>query len=60
MALTLLDTSFLVDLERELRRNKQGPAKGFLERNPYLPLCSANTKHYASIPDIDFKPFRVS
>ena len=25
-----------------------------------MTLCSANTKHYASIPDIDFKPFRVT
>lgn len=43
MELMLLDTSFLVDLERELRRNKQGPAKGFLERNPELPLSISFT-----------------
>ncbi len=30
----ILETSFLVDLERELTRRKAGPAQGFLEKHP--------------------------
>jgi len=30
----ILETTFLVDLERELRRGEEGPAQRFLERNP--------------------------
>lgn len=30
----ILETTFLIDLERERQRNDPGPAHGFLERNP--------------------------
>lgn len=34
----ILETTFLVDLERELRRDETGPAQGFLERHATDPL----------------------
>jgi len=35
----ILETSFLVDLEREARAGLQGPAHAFLEANPDRELC---------------------
>jgi hypothetical protein len=37
--LLILETTFLVDLERELARGDEGPAQSFLERNPEAKLC---------------------
>lgn len=34
----ILETTFLIDLERELLRGEAGPAQAFLERNPDQPL----------------------
>jgi hypothetical protein len=30
----LFDTTFLIDIERETKRNRQGPARSFLRQNP--------------------------
>lgn len=35
----ILETTFLVDLERELTRQELGPAQRFLEANPDARLC---------------------
>lgn len=35
----ILETSFLVDLEREALRGEQGPAHRFLEAHPHRELC---------------------
>lgn len=35
----ILETTFLVDLEREALRGEPGPAHGFLEENPDGELC---------------------
>ncbi|HUP21525.1 MAG TPA: type II toxin-antitoxin system VapC family toxin [Thermoanaerobaculia bacterium] len=35
----ILETTFLVDLERELVRRENGPAQRFLESNPEARLC---------------------
>src|SRR5208282_5507905 len=37
-ALMLFDTTFLIDLEREIKRNRPGPANFFLTKNPTPPL----------------------
>lgn len=37
--LLILETTFLVDLERELRRGEPGPAQRFLEAHPDARLC---------------------
>ena len=37
--LLILETTLLVDLERELARGDEGPAQSFLERNPEAKLC---------------------
>ena len=37
--LLILETTFLVDLERELARGEVGPAQVFLERAPEAKLC---------------------
>jgi predicted nucleic acid-binding protein len=34
----LFDTTFLIDLEREIKRNRPGPAQLFLTQNPNAPL----------------------
>jgi predicted nucleic acid-binding protein len=34
----LFDTTFLIDVERETKRNRQGPARSFLSQNPNSPL----------------------
>jgi tRNA(fMet)-specific endonuclease VapC len=34
----LYDTTFLIDLEREILRNRPGPAQSFLAQNPNTPL----------------------
>jgi predicted nucleic acid-binding protein len=34
----LFDTTFLIDIERETKRNQQGPARSFLRQNPNAPL----------------------
>ncbi|MFW6088687.1 MAG: type II toxin-antitoxin system VapC family toxin [Gemmatimonadota bacterium] len=34
----ILETTFLIDLERELRRGEAGPAQAFLERHADAPL----------------------
>lgn len=34
----ILDSTFLVDFEREMRRGKEGPATRFLQSNPDEPL----------------------
>lgn len=38
-AALILETTFLIDLERELARGKPGPAQGFLEARPDASLC---------------------
>lgn len=35
----ILETTFLIDLERELAREKRGPAQAFLQENPASRLC---------------------
>ena len=39
----ILETTFLVDLERELGEGSTGPALGFLERHPGAPLFTTFT-----------------
>jgi len=34
----LFDTTFLIDIERETKRNRAGPAQSFLSSNPNTPL----------------------
>jgi tRNA(fMet)-specific endonuclease VapC len=34
----LFDTTFLIDQEREVKRNRAGPAHAFLARHPEVPL----------------------
>jgi predicted nucleic acid-binding protein len=34
----LFDTTFLIDIERETKRNREGPARSFLKLNPTSPL----------------------
>lgn len=34
----LFDTTFLIDIERETRRDRQGSARSFLRQNPNVPL----------------------
>ena len=39
----ILDTTFIIDLERERRRESLGPASSFLERNPEDELVITET-----------------
>ena len=39
----ILETTFLIDLERELARRSNGPAQEFLQQNPDARLCTTFT-----------------
>ena len=39
----ILETTFIIDLERERRRQSPGPASSFLERNPEDELVITET-----------------
>lgn len=65
----ILETTFLIDLERERHRREPGPSQGFLERNPESPLyvtytvagelaCGASLSERAAWESF-LAPFRV-
>jgi tRNA(fMet)-specific endonuclease VapC len=65
----ILETTFLVDLEREALRGEPGPARRFLEEHPHQELCITLTTagELASGPRLDerkswdslVRPFRI-
>ncbi len=48
----IVDTTFLIDLEREVARGREGPAMAFLASHPAEILLTRDAQHFGRIPGL--------
>jgi predicted nucleic acid-binding protein len=58
----ILETTFLVDLERELARGSAGPVQAFLAAHENaiaydIPLATRNRRHFRRVPGLELASY---